>query len=47
MNQPLEDLRNMFIQESKDKDFVSVLKNTSEEDNPIVAIIELKDSISF
>lgn len=47
MNQPLEDLRNMFIQESKDKDFVSVLKNTSEDDNPIVAIIELKDSISF
>lgn len=47
MNQPLEDLRNMFIQESKDKDFVSVLENTSEDDNPIVAIMELKDSISF
>lgn len=37
----------MCIQQSKDKDFVAVLKATSEEDNPIIAFIELKDDIAF
>ncbi len=47
LNQPLQDIRNTFIQESKNQDFVSILKATSEDDNPIIAFIELKDSIPF
>ena len=47
LNQPLQDIRNTYIQESKNQDFISILKATSEDDNPIIAFIELKDSIPF